>query len=210
MTIGGILKKRRLEKHRSIDDVALKLKINSRKIQALENNDWGKLPAFVYTRGYLKKYADYLGLNQEKVLNQYKQEVSVEDNLVVLPSIKNQKFVLSPKTAILFTVIIFFGLVTIYLASDWIALASPPSIILFSPVEDFVTLNSEIIISGKTNDGNNKLTINEIPVYPDDNGNFEVTNSLKEGLNTIEVKATNILGKETVIYRQVLFQHELQ
>jgi cytoskeletal protein RodZ len=45
-------------------------KIRARYLAALERGDWKELPGAVYTKGFLRNYALYLGLEPEDVLRQ--------------------------------------------------------------------------------------------------------------------------------------------
>ena len=49
-------------------------KIRARYLAALERGDDRELPGVVYTKGFLRNYALYLGLDPEEVLAQWRQE----------------------------------------------------------------------------------------------------------------------------------------
>ena len=49
-------------------------KIRSRYLAALERGDYRELPGAVYTKGFLRNYAVYLGLDPEDVLRQWRRE----------------------------------------------------------------------------------------------------------------------------------------
>src|SRR3954453_3272083 len=49
-------------------------KIRARYLGALERGDYKDLPGAVYTKGFLRNYALYLGLDPEDVLIQWRQE----------------------------------------------------------------------------------------------------------------------------------------
>src|SRR5436309_12176258 len=49
-------------------------KIRSRYLAALERGDYRDLPGAVYTKGFLRNYAIYLGLDPEDVLRQWRRE----------------------------------------------------------------------------------------------------------------------------------------
>ncbi|HMC02882.1 MAG TPA: helix-turn-helix transcriptional regulator, partial [Cellulomonadaceae bacterium] len=49
-------------------------KIRARYLEALEHGDYRELPGAVYTKGFLRNYALYLGLDPEEVLLQWKHE----------------------------------------------------------------------------------------------------------------------------------------
>ena len=70
-TIGQELKKAREEKELSLKEVADKTKIQSRYLEALENGDWERLPEEVYLRGFIKTYAQHLGLDAPALVEAY-------------------------------------------------------------------------------------------------------------------------------------------
>src|SRR6266496_377431 len=49
-------------------------KIRARYLGALERGDYKELPGAVYTKGFLRNYALYLGLDPEDVLEQWRRE----------------------------------------------------------------------------------------------------------------------------------------
>lgn len=79
---GSFLKKIREYKNVSIERMAEMTRISKTHINAIENEDIGKLPADVYTRGYVYQYAKVLKLNPEGVAASY---------LLHFKKLKNQK-----------------------------------------------------------------------------------------------------------------------
>src|SRR6187401_3848479 len=49
-------------------------KIRARYLAALERGDWRELPGSVYTKGFLRNYALYLGLDPDDVLLTWRRE----------------------------------------------------------------------------------------------------------------------------------------
>jgi cytoskeleton protein RodZ len=68
-----LLKETREAQKLSIDDVAEKLRINKNYLRALENNE-ENLTCDVYTLGFLKSYATYLGLDSENLCKKFKEK----------------------------------------------------------------------------------------------------------------------------------------
>ncbi|MGI9250626.1 MAG: helix-turn-helix domain-containing protein [Pseudohongiellaceae bacterium] len=68
-TPGEILRQARLENNLSEKQAADKLHITVHYLRALESNDFDKLPAPVYTKGYMRSYATLLGLDVDAVLS---------------------------------------------------------------------------------------------------------------------------------------------
>lgn len=57
-----------------LEQVSEATRIRTHYLEALERHDWKALPADVFTRGYLRTYAQYLGLDQEHMLRAYVRE----------------------------------------------------------------------------------------------------------------------------------------
>ncbi len=72
-SIGKVLKKARLEKKLRIQDVYTQIKINPEYLKALENDDTNSLPSPEYAGIFLRGYANFLGLDTEKLLAQHDQ-----------------------------------------------------------------------------------------------------------------------------------------
>ena len=70
--IGRILEQKRKEKGLSLDEVEQATKIRKRYLDGLEREDYAVLPAGVYAQGFLKTYANYLGLDGEALSRQLK------------------------------------------------------------------------------------------------------------------------------------------
>lgn len=68
---GHTLSQGRLEAKLTTDQVAAKLHISSRKVAALESNDFSELPEATYVRGYMKNYANLVGLDPAPILAAY-------------------------------------------------------------------------------------------------------------------------------------------
>jgi cytoskeleton protein RodZ len=65
---GAQLAQARADLHLTHEDVAAKLHLAARQIQALEQDDYTSLPGATYVRGYLKSYALLLGLSPTPIL----------------------------------------------------------------------------------------------------------------------------------------------
>ena len=66
--IGAVLTEARERLGLSIEEAALQLRLGSRQVQALENNDYASLPGVTFVRGFLRNYARLLGLDPESLL----------------------------------------------------------------------------------------------------------------------------------------------
>lgn len=76
--IGEILKKARIEKGYTLDDLQQTTKIQKRYLEAIEQGNTEILPGRFYARAFVKQYADIVGLDGEELLNEHYQ-VSAEE-----------------------------------------------------------------------------------------------------------------------------------
>ena len=70
--IGAELEQARLERGLSLEEVEQATKIRKRYLSALEREDYSVMPDGVYAQGFLKTYANYLGLDGEDVSQRLK------------------------------------------------------------------------------------------------------------------------------------------
>lgn len=70
--LGQLLRNRRLELGIGLDEVQTKTKIRKRYLQALEDGDWEALPGEVYARGFVRSYAELLGLDGLALLQEHR------------------------------------------------------------------------------------------------------------------------------------------
>jgi cytoskeleton protein RodZ len=70
-SFGESLRREREMRGVSLEEISATTKINLRFLQALEAEDFAKIPGGLFTRSFLRAYADYLGLDAERVLAEY-------------------------------------------------------------------------------------------------------------------------------------------
>src|SRR5258708_28033373 len=70
-TFGEELRREREIRGISLKEIADATKISRRFLDAIERNDHKTLPAPVFTRGFVREYARYLGLSSEEMVNRY-------------------------------------------------------------------------------------------------------------------------------------------
>jgi transcriptional regulator with XRE-family HTH domain len=86
--IGPSLREARTRRGLSLDDVASGLRIRERYVTALEEERWELLPGEAYTKGFLRMYAEFLGLNGSLYIDEYNERVAAhEDEPFMLESI---------------------------------------------------------------------------------------------------------------------------
>lgn len=84
--VGSLLKEMRIQKGLKINDVAKKLCIRQCYIEAIEESRYQDIPEFPYGAGFIRSYAEFLGLNSSNIIELYKDETNVgqDKNIYVL------------------------------------------------------------------------------------------------------------------------------
>jgi len=86
-TLGETLRQARLDKGVSLADAARDTRIRRAYLEALESEDGAALPAAVYTRGFLRTYAEYLGLNPQAMVDLFQPAARREPSPALRPAV---------------------------------------------------------------------------------------------------------------------------
>ena len=71
MDVGATLRHARMRKRLTLEQIAQSTKIHVATLEALETNDFDRLPASIYTRGFLRTFAKEVDLDPEETVAQY-------------------------------------------------------------------------------------------------------------------------------------------
>ncbi|MDO8560620.1 MAG: helix-turn-helix domain-containing protein [bacterium] len=209
MTIGQILRSAREEMGFSEKEAADDLQIPLKFIISLERGEWSKLPARVYARGFLKKYADYLELKSEEIVKEFDKELADVASSEVLVGIPEQEsggrwllFLNQQKVVLIIfcAAIIFAGAYFFY---EFRFVIRPPELTITSPAKDEVTAGDSFPISGVI-EKESTLTLNGRTVYTNAAGEFSDSALLSKGLNSLEFEVKNRFGKTNKVLRYIL------
>ena len=70
--IGSTLRDARTRRKLGLEEVESATKIRLRYLRAMENEEWDVLPGGAYSRAFLRTYASYLGLDGERIAEDYR------------------------------------------------------------------------------------------------------------------------------------------
>ena len=87
-SFGEELRREREIRGISLKEIADATKISKRFLEAIERNDHKTLPAPVFTRGFVREYARYLGLNAEEMVNRYNFAAAGDDRIEKTPHLE--------------------------------------------------------------------------------------------------------------------------
>jgi cytoskeleton protein RodZ len=109
---GERLKRERELREVSMDELTKATRISTRFVEALENEDWARLPGGVFGHGFVRTIARYLGLNEEALLGEY--DLARADHLAAAPPRLEERIPSPPKwlpvAAVLLLLLFIVGL----------------------------------------------------------------------------------------------------
>jgi cytoskeleton protein RodZ len=73
--VGEILRQARNRRKVELSEVETATRIRQRYLQAIEAEEWEALPGGVYTRGFIRTYAGFLGLDGDRLVDDYRASV---------------------------------------------------------------------------------------------------------------------------------------
>jgi cytoskeletal protein RodZ len=178
-------------------------KIRSRYLAALERGDYKELPGAVYTKGFLRNYALYLGLDPDEILVQWRRERG--DNAPAPQVISVPKPIAAPRRGLTFSPgVIVAALLTVavlvvgaYLALQILRYAKPPTISVTNPQEATITVEegtTSYTLKGMTIPGGT-VTVEAAggshQANADSTGVWSLDVDLRRGKNQFKIDATD-------------------
>lgn len=74
--LGEYLKRERELRGISLEEISEGTKISKRLLTYMEMGKWDELPGDVFARGFLKSYAEFIGIAPEEILLRFEEELS--------------------------------------------------------------------------------------------------------------------------------------
>ncbi len=99
-TIGQRLKAAREEKQLTLDRIFEATRIRVNYLRALEDDDLSVMPSPVQARGYLRNYAEYLGLDIDRLLEEMRSSQQTAGEIIGPADLADQPAIESPQEAV--------------------------------------------------------------------------------------------------------------
>lgn len=199
--LGEVLRAAREAKEIDLIRVERDTKIRERYLSALERGEYRELPGAVYTKGFLRNYGAYLGLDPEYLIDLYRLETSATAaERQVAPSPprpitvrRRRTFVVTPGAVAAAILTILVGAFVAWLGYEFVNFARTPELRIIEPAGDVSAhTESTITIRGITAP-DATIFVSGLPENPsttaDADGNFEITVNLLPGSNVIRMTA---------------------
>ena len=213
--LGDALRAQRERMGITLEQAAEDTRIRDKFLRALESGDYQTLPGVVYTKGFLRNYADYLGLDPDELIAQLQAERGASDaprSFEPMRPIMRRSVILTPAVLVPIGVLAAVALFVGYLYYQFTTFAVPPRIEIAEPAGDAIAQSAEYTIRGRTAP-DARVTIRVSPgpevitdVRPSADGSFTVRVPLKPGANHIEVQVFDAAGKQNQASRVIRYE----
>ena len=202
--LGDALRLQREAMGVTMEQAAEDTRIRTKFLQAIESGDYQSLPGTVYTKGFLRNYADYLNLDPEEMLALYTGERGGTEparSFAPMKPLVKRSFIFTP--TVLVPVVVLAGIVLFiaYVYYQFTNFAVAPHVDITDPPGDAVSQTAEYTVKGRTNP-EGRITVRVSPgqdtlndVKPSTDGTFTVTVPLKPGTNHVEIQVLDPAGK---------------
>ena len=177
-SVGHILRKARTARGMSIDDVSRQLRLSVQQVEAIEKEDYEKLPGRTFLRGFIRNYANLLQLNSVPLLQMLPESTPVKSTYERTPLSKKQISFVSNRqnpggNRLIIIIVLLVIILGIYYFSD----------------RDYWNKNSINSVTSATNVTTDKASVEiQLPL----------SSPIKDNLNTQS-------GKITEINTQIIF-----
>jgi len=209
--IGDLLREKRKQLGQDIKQVSEHTKIRSEYLLALESGNYEKFASDVYAKGFLKKYAKYLGISPDRAAAMYRRESPANDKDIfreigLNSNLGNKGFELNSTKIITGIILLILAGFVFYLISQISVVLKSPQLHLTAPVTaeagsqaSYTTVASKITLSGNVEIGSS-LTFNNSPVTVNNLQIFEIADvNLNQGENRFLLTAKSQFGQESKI-----------
>jgi cytoskeletal protein RodZ len=180
-------------------------KIRMRYLAALEDSDWDELPAPVYTKGFLRNYAIYLGLEPDEILDRWREEmeqartatrVAVAPPPMPLAEPGGRRLTVSPAMIVAGFIVVAIALFFGYIGVQFMRFADVTQVALTFPSNVVSTIDAQQVTLQGTAGRGSLISITGPDGTPysttaDEKGAWSRTVPLARGRNNFSVIATD-------------------
>ena len=201
-TTGEVFSAQRLAKKLSLARIARDLRIKKSYLEALEKGAWQNLPEPPFVQGFIKSYAQYLGLDANHTLAIFRREFDERKYPRKLAYERQKRLMFTPNKLVNLVLIITVMIFIIYLAIGYTSLLSSPKLEVSAPLNDLTTQIPYVVVSGQS-EKDATVAIEGQLVPLDENGNFSYQLALVDGKNIIETIASKRLSPKSKVTRVI-------
>jgi len=205
-----MLREARTTKGITPGDVELAIKIREKYILAIEADNFGDLPSPSYAKGFVRNYAEYLGLPTDAIMAFFRRQMTDVSRASLLPKgvadpLNAPRVHLTPGRFIALLVGALCLVFLLYLGIQYLRIGIAPPLTVTSPTNQQIVESSRVVVEGKTQP-DTTVMINGVSTIVRDDGRFYEQVAVEPGVNKITITATSRFGKAATIVREVGYQ----
>ena len=217
-SLGEQLRAQRERKGITLEQAAADTRIREKFLTALEAGDYPALPGAVYTRGFLRNYAEYLDLETDELVALFQQErggappePTPKRTFKPYRPVVHQSLIFRPVVFVPVLIIAFVGLFLGYMYYQFTTFATLPKLEITDPSTDGLSASGDLFVRGVTVPGG-RVTVTVYPgpevldLRSGDDGNFGVSVNLNPGSNHLVVEVLDAAGKTNHVSRTIQYQ----
>jgi len=205
-TLGELLQSGRVKTKLTLTQLSHQTKIPLKTLVHLERNHFTKLPAPTYIQGFVKNYAQAVGLDPAKTLSVLKRDYDRHQAEKIVPQglaqPLNQSFFSSTLGRNLLAGGAVLLILTFYLGFTVFRLYQPPKISLTQP-QEAQEVKIPVLIKGKT-DRDANLTLNDKTINLESDGSFTTIYNNDPGVHELKFTSTSRRQKQTELTLHVI------
>jgi cytoskeletal protein RodZ len=191
-------------------------KIRIRYLAALERGDYRDLPEPIYTRGFLRNYGLYLGLDPEYLVDLYRLESGAGVERPSLPAARRTVAARQGRSLVVSSGALAAAILTVlvvafvaYLVGEFITFARTPDLRITDPAADVAAWQGSAYTIRGVTEPNSTVTTDGLRQNPtttaDADGAFSVRVNLVPGANVITLVANDPLtGRDSAPVRRTI------
>jgi cytoskeletal protein RodZ len=206
-TVGEILKAERLKQNKTILQINRETKIPEHYLQALEANEFKTLPPDTFVKGFIKIYAQALGLPAPQVLAVFRRDWQDNKKSEIVPQglsdpVDKPKLSWTPNTTGIFISSTLVAIFLSFLGFQLWRFLAPPNLVIQKPQDNQKTKEETIEIVGKVNK-EASIYVNDQLINLNNKGDFSYKLKLFPGENNIVIVAQDRRGNKSTVTRKV-------
>ncbi len=191
-TVGQMLHSGRQRRNLSLDQLSSLTKIDTKYIDALEQDRYHDLPSETFAKGFIRNLAQRLDLDPNELVAIFRRDFRMPDR--ERSGKPHRSLVFRGPNSQIWPFILGAAAFIIYLVFQFRAILTPPKLNILKPVSGSV-LVSPIEIEGDTALDALIYINEETQAKPDSSGHFFARINFPVGEVTLEIKAVNRFGR---------------
>jgi cytoskeletal protein RodZ len=205
-TVGEILSEKRKALDLGLEEIEKETKIRRKYLEAIEKNDFAIIAESTIVKGFIRNYAQALGLEAGSVLAVFRRDFCENQKGQIIPRgmvepLVEKTFFWTPKATIVTGLSLLILGFVFFFVRQYVGFSSAPPLEVTSPKDDQL-FKEKVVVMGKTDkDASVKIDGTLISIAED--GSFKEEIVLPRGENMVVVETANRQGKKRVVSRRV-------